>query len=304
MKKYITPDITAQYYTPHLQQRFWEPVKDEFVLTHHPCQYNDGWALSWAFPKRGFRNAVTETGFFDGASHIDRIGLYLDSSINYRANQKEIKEFKAPRSAQEIVQESGWKSKYDQVEIPVRWEGVVLAAQVPFDRSVRAVSTTDEYYDFVRAACKYYGRHLFLKLHPKQDPGSQHKMMDLAREHNCKCSHADMSVLDHCKFLLVHCSTMAMDAFIRGVPVVQYAAGYWTETGAVLYTDGEFADAPGETVEMGHKVADWCMWRYCFSHRQPIERWWDMLRLYAESEELCPLTEEFCYATNTHWRLD
>ena len=304
MIKFVCPSMTERGYMPQLQAQYWEGVSDEFYLTNCFPEVNGepSWALSWAFPLRKTHNAVFETGFFADAGHIDRLGLYERSSLNTTEGVSKIKEFSAPERAADLMQRNNYGSKYRQVGIPVKWDGPVLGAQIGYDLSIRSVGEKELYWEFIEAACKYYGKHLFIKLHPRGPVENRLKHEEIANRYKVKHGVCDLSVLNTCSFLLVYCSTLAMDAFIRGTPVAQYAPGYWHKTGAVTYTDWSLPDDVEDTVEMGHKLADWCAWKYCFNYSMPREMWFNLLRLYADSEDLFPITDEFCYATNYHWR--
>lgn len=262
-----------------------------------PC-----WVLGWGSPVQGAKNAAFETGFFWDAGHIDTMGLYKQSSLNSYLGWEEIEDFVAPMHCSEVIEQSGLrKSKYNQTNNQINWDGVVLALQNPGDRSVLNVGSTEDYYQFVRDACKYYGKNLFLKLHPWNNGDIAKRLTDYANEFGCSIAKCNHSCLENCKFVLVWNSSFAVDCFVRGIPVAQYAPGYFYQTPAVTYTAYQFPDFVDDTTDYGFDLADFLLWRYCFNIAQPIERWVEMLRSFAYSGELFPLEEEFCYANNTHW---
>ena len=72
---------------------------------------------------------------------------------------------------------------------------------------------------------------------------------------------------------------------------------------AVNFTDGELPDkVDRSTVGMGFQLADFLCWRYCFTWRMAHEKWIAMLRHYAQSQELFPMRDEWCYARNLECR--
>lgn len=267
-----------------------------------PLVNEDCWILGWGGVIPGAKNAAIETGFFWDAAHIDTVGLYKQSSLNTRLGWEEVENFVAPCSAQEVVFGSGLQtSKYSQTKGDVNWRGVVLALQNPGDRSVLNVGSTKDYYRFVRDACKYYGKNLFLKCHPWNNGDVLKRLEGYANEFGCKIAKTNHTVIENCEFVLVWNSSFAVDCFLRGIPVAQYAPGYFYQTPAVTYTAGELPDAVDDTIDYGFDLVEFLLWRYCFNIAQPIERWIEMIRRFANSNRLFPLDEEFCYATNLTW---
>jgi hypothetical protein len=255
------------------------------------------YVVAWGDPINKCKYGVMETGFFWDAVHIDTIGLYSSCSLNYPLAIEEMKKFKAVKSAQDIVFNSGMPmSKYKQPSSDTRWEGIVLALQNPTDRSIHRGSSTDHYYKFVEDACRYYGKHLYLKLHPWNKDNVEKRFQELATTYGCSIGRAGHSLLENCKFVLVYNSTFGVDAFIREVPVVQYAPGYFWQTGAVTYSAGEFADSPEDTVAQGIKLCDFMVWKYLIYQQMPIPYWADLLRDFQKKTCLFPLKEEYSYA--------
>ncbi len=257
------------------------------------------WSLAWGHKKD--HDAVIETGFFWNAMHIDRHGLYQESSLN--RSWDIIKKFKAPKSAAEIILSHKHTSKYSQTNDPKIWEGVVLALQNPADRSVLSCGTTEDYYYFVEEACYAYGSDLFLKMHPWNNNEVATRLKEIAKKHGCEIAKTDHSVIEKCQFVLIYNSTFAVDCFLRNIKVAQYAPGYWHQTPAVDYTDRRYPSyevmAQNENlIECGHKLADFLIWKYCFHMNMATDKWIKMLKLYANSNELFPLNNEFCYAMN------
>jgi len=179
----------------------------------------------------------------------------------------------------------------------------VLACQQPYDKSViflNRMRSQAEYWAFVSGACKEYGKHLFLKLHPcnQQQEIEQHKA--IAKEYGCGIGKVQMSVIDTCKFVLVFSSTIAVDAWLRDVRVAQYAPGYFYRTGAVTYTAGEYPDDVYGTESYEQKMLDFLVWKYCFNRDMPAKDLINLLYAFAESADLdmFPMPEEFSYGAN------
>lgn len=258
------------------------------------------WVLSWG-KKRSGNCSVIESGFWWNAVHIDR-EIYQGATLNTPEGLAAIAAYKAPKSAHEVV--FGGEvptSKYKQRGAQARWDGVVLALQRPRDRSTRMVGPVEAYYDFVNGACKKYGKRLYMKEHPSGASDYQ-CWRDMANKYGCALGKVDHSVIEHCEFVLLYNSTFAVDCFLRGVPVCQFAPGYFWKTKAVTYTNGEYPEERVDTVASGSQLADFLIWKYCFNKKQPDELWAKTLALFSSSKELFPLTEELAYGNNSHWR--
>lgn len=261
-----------------------------------PC-----YVLSWGLPVHGAKNGVMETGFFWEAAHIDTLGLYQGCSLNTILGWREVESFSAPKSAKDIVlNESGSRtSKYRQVNRQVSWPGVVLAAQNPRDRSIYVTGSHLDYYEWIRDACDYYRDRLFIKLHPfSSSEGVMETITGYANQYGCKVDKTNHSVIKECEFVITWNSSFAVDCFVREIPVVQMAPGYFHSTPAVTYSSSKFPDKAGNTIQAGNKLSDFLIWRYCFNMQQPVEMWVEMVTQYAESKELFPLTDKFSYANN------
>ena len=269
--------------------------EDIIVGKNKPNDNNDYWSLAWGTKKD--HNAVMETGFFWDAMHIDTMGLYKNSSLNQ--NWPIIESFKAPISAESIIFNSKLNtSKYSQTNKEIKWDGVVLALQNPGDRSVLSCGSIDDYYSFVEKACKAYKKHLFLKMHPWNNGDIKTRFEEIAKRYGCSIDKCNHSVIEKCKFVLVYNSTFAVDCFLRGVNVAQYAPGYWSSLPCVTYTDGEIPYDVNYTADYGRKLVDFLVWKYCFRMNMPIEKWVDMLRHFSVNSKVFPLKEEWSYASN------
>lgn len=264
----------------------------------------DSYMLSWGLPVYGSKNHLIETGFFWDAIHIDTLGLYKSSSLNTVLGWKAVEAFTAPRSAADIVLNGTLNpSKYPQGREEFEWDGVVLAAQNPHDRSIYSTGSTRDYYRFIKGACEHYRDRLFIKLHPHSSgEGVTETITYHAKTNGCRVSKTNHSVIKNCAFVLTWNSTFAVDCFLREVPVAQFAPGYWHATPAVVYTAGTYPDkVPRTGLQAGRQLADFLIWRYCFHMHMPIDMWVRLIEHYADSEELFPLPEEFAYANNLQW---
>ena len=246
---------------------------------------------------------VIETGFFWQAAHIDTIGLYQHSSLCTPQALKEIENFDAPVPAKKIIESQKQKSKFRQGEDPgmekdIHWAKIVLALQNPYDRSVRAIASPEDYFRFVDDACKFYGNNLFIKLHPWNSGDIGDRLRKIAYDNEVQAGKISHRIIEDCEFVLVFNSTFAVDCMIRGVPVAQYAPGYFWQNPAVQYTEYTFPTEIKTDIDFGQKTCDFLVWRYCFDHSMPAEKWTQMFEQIAKSKKMFPLPEEFCYARN------
>lgn len=260
---------------------------------------NSAWNLAWGEKKN--YEAVIETGFFWDAMHIDTKGLYQNSSLN---DWNEISKFKAPKAAKDIILNSKHSSKYTQPKETIHWEGVVLACQNPSDRSVLSCGTTRDYYCFIASACRYYGLELFIKLHPWNNEKVIDEIKKIASPYGCRFIKCNHSIIKKCKFVLIYNSSFAVDCFLREVPVVQYAPGYWHKTPAVFYTNYKFINhlsdrQKNSMITAGTKLTDFLVWKYCFNMSMSTKKWIDMLNYFANSKEIFPMKKEWSYAENS-----
>lgn len=253
--------------------------------------------------------AITmESGFFWEAFHIDTQGLYQHSSLCTPQAIREIEKFNAPVKAKNILEKTyektGHVSKYSQGqdkewqnEYP-DWHGVVLACQNPTDRSIRSVASPEQYYQFIEGACSFYGKDLFIKLHPWNNGEVRERIENTAKKYGSKCAKIDHKIIDKCRFVLVFNSTFSVDCFIREVPVAQFAPGYFWQFPSVKYTKWSYPKEIKTDMLFGQKLCDFLMWRYCFDYTMPVEKWIKMLSACLNSNELFPIPEEFSYASN------
>jgi len=255
--------------------------------------------IAWGDPKNKTKCGTMETGFFWNALHIDTIGLYSQCSLNTPLANKLIREFKAPKTAADIVlRGKNPPSKFKQAGGDCLWEGVVLALQNPGDRSVHRGSSTEDYYRFVEGACKYYGKNLFLKLHPWNTGEVEQRFRDIAKEHGCTIGRVNHTVLEKCKFCLVYNSTFAVDCLLRGVKVAYYSSGYFYQSPGILYTSHQYPDDVPYMVDDGYKLCDFLVWRYCWNQAMNITDIVKLIKIYSESKDMFPLPTDMSYGNN------
>lgn len=245
---------------------------------------------------------IIETGFFWQAAHIDTVGLYQRSSLCTPQAIREIGNFNAPVSAIDILKQQPQSSKYQQGEDSdikdIQWSGIVLASQNPYDRSIRAVGSSDDYFKFFEDACKYYGKNLFIKLHPWNSGETGEKLRKIAENNGVKAAKINHRIIKNCEFVLIYNSTFSVDCMIRKIPVVQYAPGYFYQNPAVKYTERKFSNSIKTDIDFGCKTCDFLMWKYCFDYSMLGERWIEMFKQISTNRNMFPIPEEFSYARN------
>ena len=250
------------------------------------------------------KSIVMETGFFWNAAHIDTMGLYHQSSLSTPEALRQITSFSAPVSAQSIILTSKNESKFSQGEDPeiqgkdIGQHDVILACQNPTDRSIRSVASPDDYYKFIDDACSFYGKKLFIKLHPWNSGAVGDRIRKIASAHGIEAHKINHRVLDGCQFVLVFNSTFSVDCMLRGVPVAQYAPGYFWQNPAVMYTKRSFPTNVRTDEAFGYKTCDFLAWRYCFDFTMDYDKWVRMLFTFARSNDLFPMPADLSYAAN------
>jgi hypothetical protein len=256
-------------------------------------------------PIKTKRAVLYETGFFAQAAHLDTRGLWAASSFHTQEAIDRIMAYKAPERAQDVLSRAGLSpSKYVQPSAEARWGGVVLAAQVSLDHSVTTLpggrAQRDHFWAFIEGACKHYKRQLFIKMHPRLHGYDRVNYTTLAGKYGCRWGDVGLSILDHAKFVLVYNSGFAVDCWLRGVPVAQFEAGYFSDTPAVTFTMGEYPDEldSADTAEAAQRMVDWLAWRYCYYQDMPPGAFISMLEAFARvpEGETFPLPEALSYA--------
>ena len=237
-----------------------------------------------------------ETGFFWEAAHIDR-GLYGDSSFNKAQGIDEVIKLDKPNVIDKLLS-AKIPSKYRQTNYDVDWHGVVLACQNPNDRSVLSVGTAKDWWNFYENACNYYGKNLFVKLHPWNSGDIGERMCKIAKDNGCRAEKTNHSCIKNCEFVLVYNSSFVVDCFMRGIPVVQYTQGYFHNTPSVEFTNGKYPLSVKTDIEFGKRLVNFLAYRYCFNYTMSVDKWVDMLRHYASSKDIFPMKDEWSYILN------
>jgi hypothetical protein len=236
-----------------------------------------------------------ETGFYWDGVHLDKHGLYTFSSFNFSDARKIIESYNAPRSAKEMFQAGLLRSKLGQPKETLNWTGVVLACQRPADRSILKGGRTPDYWTFIEEACKYYGKNLFVKIHPVNNAEETAKTKEIASKYGCEADKVDVSVIDNAEFVLLYNSTFVADCLLRGKPVAHYALGYFWNSGAVKYTSYSFPNSCETDIEYGYKLSDFLVWKYCFHRKDSMDTWARIFKEFSESKEFFPMSEECSY---------
>lgn len=258
-----------------------------------PRTDNDVLAIYWGSKEssRTTNYAVAETGFFWDCGHMDTIGLYNRSSLNTKLGIERIKNFTPPVDVINQILSSNHISKYRQRGSSIEWPGVVFACQVPNDKAIKCVSK-DKYYEFITKCCKYYGSDLLLKLHPKKKCPN---ILKIAGRYKCRAMYTNLDCLDKCEHVITFSSTMAVDCFLRNVPVKQGYPGYFYNTGAVTKCNGNPSTKLKDTTKMGKKLVHFLIWKYCIRRHAPVEVWEMILKAFASSGDIFPLPEDLSY---------
>jgi len=262
----------------------------------------DYYFLSWGVDAIGVKKGIVETGFFKNAVHIDTIGLYENCSLNHYSTRNVIEQYYAPISAIEMFQSGKILPKITQTNnTPISWDGVVLAGQYQKDRSILKVGTTSDYRKFLENACKYYGKRLFVKIHPiiMGDVAEVQWTTDTAKKYGCEVGNVDISIINSAEHVITYNSTIAVDCLLRDKHVMQYAPGYFWQTGVVQYISGKLNNKIKETDKLyNQKFLNFLMWRYCFDKDSSVENLKSILLNYSSSTDMFPLLESQSYGAS------
>lgn len=293
-KKIILDDIILKYLPKSNVVKLYQSGSIEYGKK--PINgVEDYYFLSWGKDDQDIKKGIIESGFFKDALHIDPIGLYENCSLNHPSTKDIIENYKAPESAIKIFNSGKILPKTPQINNQsIKWDGIVLAGQYPKDRSILRVGTTNDYRNFVEKSCKYYGKKLYVKIHPII-MGISHEVewiSDIAKRHGCEVGNVDMSIIDAAEFIVTYNSTMAIDCLFRKKHVLQFAPGYFWQTGVVQYTNKKIGISPHELDKRYiEKFLDFILWRYCFNANSSIENLTSIIKTYANSEDPFPLTD-------------
>jgi hypothetical protein len=268
----------------------------------------DGVYISAQRSKRDWHNPVFETGYFWKGCYIDSVGYGKDSSFNVPGSRHFIEEFTPPEDIHKTFEKAEWPhSKYSnrRIDPNVDWDGVVLAAQKPNDYSIGQVGGQEKYWKFITDACKFYGKRLFIKLHPyggfdKTGVDYHEKHKNIAKTYGASAGKSTHKCLENCEFVLTYNSTFAVDCFVRKIPVVQYSIGQFHGSYAVTFGNYSFKKPVNieSKTAFGYQLAHFLMWRYCFPLLIPYNEWVEIFKLFTNRDIMYPLPMEFSYGAN------
>lgn len=216
-------------------------------------------------------------------------------------------EYQPKRDIRDIVKEmdrvniGSGKDKTDKT-----WNGIVLALQRFRERMISMVGSHKDYMKFIADACKYYGKSLFLKLHPFRQFEKCRKeynyVFEIAQKYGCEIGSVSHKVFDNCKFVLLYNSMTSIDCFIRAIPVIQFAPGAFYNTGAVDYTNRQFVSKYTGNRNIGYQLANFLIWKYYFSACLSDKQLCSLVKLFASNKDTYfPLPEKYSYAETWHY---
>lgn len=252
--------------------------------------------INWGENLHGYPHSVLETGFFWDAVHLDRHGLYTFCSFNFNRARDIVEKYAAKVPCQVLMERGLLQSKLRQPPQTINWNGVVLVCQHPTDRSVLKGGRTVDYRKFIENACKYYGKNLFLKIHPVNSKEEESWIRSIADKYGASVGRVNLSIIDNAEFVLVYNSTFVVDCLLRGKPVVHYALGYFWNCGAVDYTSYTLPSKCNQhDMAYGYKLCDFLIWKYCFHRKDSMDNWATIFKTFAGSDDFFPLPAELSY---------
>jgi len=267
----------------------------------------DNYVVGWGERIHQTRSSAIETGFFWDAIHIDAVGLYESASFNFPEARNEIEKFSAQATYRHLEAMGLMKSKFRQPPTEAEWDGVVIIAQHPGDRSIWKAGSTGDYHLFVEEACRYYGNRAFVKLHPVVMGNKEEIALieSIAKKHGSSVGNVALSVLDKAESVLVYNSTFVVDALVARKNIVQYAPGYFWQSGVVQYSGRKIKPFHGTANELfNEKFLDFLIWKYCFHKLTPMHDIARIVKGFASSRDMFPLPTELSYASHILGRND
>jgi hypothetical protein len=260
----------------------------------------DSYVVSWGDIAHQTKGCAIETGFFWDAVHMDSIGLYEKASFNFPDARDIIYKFEAPTSYRELLNAGKIRTKFRQPETVAAWHGVVVIAQHPGDRSIWKVGSTWNYHQWLESVCRHFGKHAFVKIHPVTLGNKEELQIisEIAQKYGSLIGHVSPQIMEHCEAVLVYNSTFVVDAISAGKHVLQYAPGYFWQSGVVQYTSGHHVPIKLCCPVLREKMLDFLVWKYCFHKLMPMEKIAEMIRAFATSNDFFPLPTELSYAAH------
>jgi len=288
------------------------PIKTEQEANTYGMTYNqsedDDYVLYWGLKSSNQlhqckKYGIMETGFFNNASFIDTIGAYQCCSLNTKYAYDQIANFdlNGRKPAKEIIfnlkpnNQSKYNATFGRSE-PFD-QTIVLACQNHKDRSIGYPHSHKVYFDFIAQCCKYYGKNLFVKLHPWNSGELAKPYYDLAKKYNCGIDKCHMSLIEGKEFVIGFNSTIAIDCILRNVQYVQYAKGTFWNCFGVYYSNYSLPKNI-KKIPYAIKLVDFLIYKYCFNKNMSVDKFADMIKLYVFSNDVFPMNNEFCYANN------
>ena len=249
------------------------------------------------------RYGVMETGFFHEAAFIDTIGNYQTSSLNTKYAFDIISNFDLGnrKSAKDIIfnlptyQQSKYNADFGSEKI--KWKGVVLAVQNPSDRSINIVTNINNYYKFIEKCCKFYGKNLFVKMHPWNSGEIYKQITTIAKTYNCSYGYAPVSIIDECEFVISYNSTFAIDCILRDIPYVQYGMGTFFNAFGIHYSNHQFPTNITK-IENSINLANFLVHKYCYKKDVTKQKYAEMIKHFSVSNDMFPMTDQFSFASN------
>ena len=301
--KIILPKYSSHYNLCHIKD---EKQANKFGMTyvHDPdADYTIYWGMNPTKLHNHRKYGVMETGFFKNGAFIDTVGAYQSCSLNTRDAYEQISNFdlKGRRSAKDIISKfrphnqskynatSGRKEPFDQT--------IVLACQNQKDRSIGYPHSGKRYLEFIEACCKFYGKNLFLKLHPWNTNEYAEPYFEFAKRYGCEASKCHMSLIRGKEFVISFNSTMAVDCLLNDVPYVQFAMGTFWNCFGIHYSNYTFPTSV-KPIPNAIKLLDFLIYKYAFNKSMQAPKYASMLKHFASCNDIFPMNDEFCYANN------
>jgi hypothetical protein len=281
-----------------------------FSTTHSKdIQYD--YVIHWGYqpyiPNLGAKYGIMETGFFNEGAFIDTIGSYHTASLNTKHAYDIISQFElgSRKSAKDIIfnlpsyKQSKYNADYAEKDKKnLLWDKIVLAVQNPSDRAIQAITNTKKYYDFLEDCCKFYGKNLFVKLHPWNSGEVYNIIVDIAKRYKCEWGKTNMTIIENCDFVISYNSTFAIDCILRDIPYVQYGLGTFYNTFGINYSNHKFP-LKIDKIPNSINLANFLIHKYSFNKTMSKERFAKMINHFSESSDVFPMTDEYSYASTT-----
>lgn len=303
--KIILPKYCTNYNLCPLKT---EEEAKKYGFSYVPKKNGEEYIIYWGINNDKIHShkkfGVMETGFFNEAAFIDTVGAYQACSLNTKRGYDAVVDFDLAgrKSAKEIIfsQRPSKQSKYNALHGRTDSfdQSIVLACQNQSDKSIGYPHSEKRYWEFIEESCKFYGKNLFIKLHPWNTGERAMKFFDLALKYNCEIGKCSMSLIEGCEFVLAFNSTIAIDCVLRDVPYVQYAMGTFWSTFGIHYSNYTLPTKI-DPIPEAYKLADFLIHKYCFNKNiKDKDKYARMIKHYAESNEIFPMNDEFSYANN------